>query len=117
MRWSDLICYHSCVAGGIVSAREIKSWRRSRQASGEAVKRMGRGTLLFLAALPPKLYFACAIPPATQASDNRWKLALLSRITINYDLLVTSSTFFVTLLCKTSIFHAAVCLFSDNFLK
>ena len=31
----------ACVAGGIVSAREIKFWRRSRQASGEAARRMG----------------------------------------------------------------------------
>ena len=44
----------ACVAGGIVSAREIKFWRRSRQASGEAARRMGSGTLtltlVFLAA-------------------------------------------------------------------
>lgn len=38
-------------AGGIVSAREKKFWRRSEQASGEAARRMGSGTLkIFLAA-------------------------------------------------------------------
>ena len=35
----------ACVAGGIVSAHEIKFSRQSRQASGEAARRMGRGTL------------------------------------------------------------------------
>ena len=37
----------ACVAGGIVSGREIKFWRRSRQASGEAARRMGSGTLKY----------------------------------------------------------------------
>ena len=45
----------ACVAGGIVSAREIKFWRRSRQASGEAARRMGRGTLKYR--LPENLSF------------------------------------------------------------
>ena len=72
----------ACVADGIVSAREIEFWRRSRQASGEAAKRIGRGTLFaFLAAsktrayntaTPQKLYFACAIPPATQARKSKY---------------------------------------------
>ena len=34
----------ACVAGGIVSASEIKFWRRSRQARGDAARRMGSGT-------------------------------------------------------------------------
>ena len=70
----------ACVAGGVVSSREITFWRQSRQASGGAARKMGRGTLKYsgrryfprlrrslLAAPPPKLYFARAIPPATQA--------------------------------------------------
>ena len=52
----------ACVAGGIVSAREIKYWRQSQQASGEAARGMGIGIL--------KLYFARAIPPATQATQD-----------------------------------------------
>ena len=44
----------ACVAGGIVSAREIKFWRRSRHASGEAARRM--------------VSRAPTIPPATQAN-------------------------------------------------
>ena len=39
------------VAGGIVSAHEIKFWRRSRQASGKAA-REDKGEREFLAALP-----------------------------------------------------------------
>ena len=35
----------ACLAGGAVSARETKFWRQSLQASGEAARRMGRGTL------------------------------------------------------------------------
>ena len=34
----------ACVADGIVSARELKFWWRSRQASCEAARKMGRGT-------------------------------------------------------------------------
>ena len=45
----------ACIAGGIVSAREIKFWRRSRQASSEAARRMGRGTLKYR--LPENLSF------------------------------------------------------------
>ena len=45
----------ACVAGGVVSAREIKFWRRSRQASGEAARRMGRETLKYR--LPENLSF------------------------------------------------------------
>ena len=30
----------ACVAGGIVSAREIKFWRWSREVSGEATRRI-----------------------------------------------------------------------------
>ena len=41
----------TCVAGGIVSTREIKFWRRSRQASGKAA-REDKGEREFLAALP-----------------------------------------------------------------
>ena len=37
----------ACVAGGIVSTHEIKSWQRSRQASGEATWRMERRTLKY----------------------------------------------------------------------
>ena len=40
----------ACVAGAIVSAREIKFWWRSRQASGEAARRMQ--SVVFLAASP-----------------------------------------------------------------
>ena len=40
----------ACIAGGIISAREIKIWRWSRQACGKAA-----------------LALACAIPPAMQA--------------------------------------------------
>ena len=51
----------ACVAGGIVSAREIKFWRRSRQASGEAARRMG-SRQNFISRAP-------TIPPAMQAKD------------------------------------------------
>ena len=60
----------ACVAGGIVSAREIKFWRRSRQANGKAAKRMGSGRLL-LATPPPKLYFARAYNTAGYAGYYR----------------------------------------------
>ena len=42
LKYDTIACVTMCVAGGIVSAREMKSWRRSRQESGEAAKRMGR---------------------------------------------------------------------------
>ena len=72
----------ACVAGGSVSAREIKFWRRSRKASGEAARRMGRGTLIrvplpiLLAASPLAFRLrrqnfisrALTLPPATQAT-------------------------------------------------
>ena len=37
----------ACVAGRIVSTQEIKFWQRSQQASGEAARRMRRGTLKY----------------------------------------------------------------------
>ena len=43
-----------CIAGGIISAREIKIWRRKRQACASGTS-------------AASLYFACAIPPAMQA--------------------------------------------------
>ena len=39
----------ACIASGIVSAREIKFWHQSRQASGQAARRMGEG----LSEIPP----------------------------------------------------------------
>ena len=62
----------TCVAGGILSAREIKFWRRSRQASGQAARRMGSGYFSrrrrsLLAAPPPKSYFARAYNTASYA--------------------------------------------------
>ena len=44
----------ACIAGGIISAREIKIWRRKRQACASGTS-------------AASLYFACAIPPAMQA--------------------------------------------------
>ena len=37
----------ACVSGGIVSAREIKFGGGADKASGEAARRMGRGTLRY----------------------------------------------------------------------
>ena len=61
----------ACVAGGVVSARQIKFWRRSRQASGEAARRMGGETSLLASGggEPPKLRArALTIPPAERDS-------------------------------------------------
>ena len=73
-----LASFLACVAGGIVTAREIKFWRRSRQASGEAARRMGRGISESLSPFSSRLRRslvqnfisrALTIPPATQATS------------------------------------------------
>ena len=58
----------ACVAGGIVGARELKSFGGGAvRSEREAARRMGRGTFSLLAALPPKLSFARAYNTASYA--------------------------------------------------
>ena len=59
----------ACVADGIVSAREIKFWRRSRQASRE---KNGERDFWYFSRLCRQNFIlrAPTIPPATQARMN-----------------------------------------------
>ena len=65
----------ACVAGGIVSAREIKFWtseRRSREENGERDLRVPLPILLAASPLTcPKLYFAGAYNTASYAGYTR----------------------------------------------
>ena len=88
--------------------REIKFWRRSRQSERRSREENGERDFeipLFLAALPlaleappPKLYFALAIPPATQArlpAVSLWIPIALVRLASYADILCARHAIFL----------------------